>query len=362
MTAFVPNVGRALIHRNSFSGPTADNASYQLAKLEAIADALAYASQGWANPWSRVYSNVYQTTELCYTVLERTISGNQSQIVLAYVEDDPTSYLYDRWSNVSRTKGVWICYKPHTTGTNINWATYNPVHSNFISDGGGFKFAVAQYHGVYFYSYDWAFTWLAEEATDRVVLISENSSPNSGFDNFNPVSVVAFGSEVISSVYNTGTDDWRGLGDEAHPEPDTNPELFYARNYGDTWTEPNSLQWYRTDGEISKTYAEGIDYRADLLEVNAVAEEPYPREQLVVWKDDVQGVWEGPSTVELRFKGNSVKGLIDPDFLFMVNPTAFQPFDLLKGGDFLHIREGLCCGWDSSVPAMPMEQTDQNTF
>jgi hypothetical protein len=354
MTAFTPQVGRVYIDPASYPNGTNTSAIYQIPKAEDIADALVVLSAGWAEPWTRVYTGGYSNTYELHTVLERDNGSDKSQIILAYARGSGDIYSSNQMEAWSSSYGLWLAYKSSLSGANINYTSNPRTDSGFISGGNAFRFAHAMDSAVnYFYNQDWHFVWLAEESSRRLVLICERPLHSIG-------SILIMGEDMISDLYNVGTGKWRGGGDITHPQPDVYPELFwgYSRGSSQNWyplaTGVNTLQWYQTDHVPDMTYLHGITVREDLLGPNPSSAPPYHREAAMVYKspNEYGSVWPDDSN-PAPIKGNSLKGLVDPDFVSIAARNSFGTYELLNGGDFLHIKDGLCVGWDPALGSMP---------
>jgi hypothetical protein len=361
MTAFTPQVGRIFIDPSLYPSGTNNQALYQIPKLEDIADVLVTLSAGWAEPWTRVYTGGGYYTHQKHTVLERANGSNKSQIILAYATS--TSYIrspnqVEVWPS---SYGFWLAYKSSLSGANIDYAALDPEYDDsFISSGNAFRFAHAMDSSVeHFYNQEWYFVWLAEESSRRVVLICERPLHSIG-------SILIMGEDVISDPYNVGTGKWRGDGDISHPEPDVYPELFlgYSRGAEGNWyplaSRVNTLQWYGTDHEVNwrGTSSGGITVREDLLGPSPSSAPPYHREAMMIYDNPERRhgtVWSGydASAPDTPVSGNTLKGLVDPDFVSLAARSAFSTYELLNGGDFLHIKDGLCVGWDPALGSMP---------
>jgi len=281
-------------------------------------------------------------------MLERLSGSDVAQIVLAYTQS--TSYISSNnsFSQVSTSYLLWICYKPSTVVATLDdTGSTTPYHSNFCSDGNSFLLAPVQYEGA-FHDNDFHFMWLADG--ERVVLVAEKPLHY-------PIGVAAFGPDLIDTFYNVGTANWQGSGDIAHPQPDTQAELFYVRCYpsmtpGQDY--PTSLQWYKTDGVWNGTYGEGAAVRGEWIQnVTPNGVQPFIREPIIVYKSEYGAVWPDTGGVD----GNGLKGSIDMDFLSAVNagPNSanLKSYQRLSSGELLHVSDGLCVGWDAMFGPVP---------
>ena len=358
MTAFVPQVGRFFVDADGYPSGTNSTPTYQGPKIEDICDTLVNLSAGWAEPWVRSYSVINST--YVQIMLERANGSEKSQIVFHY--DSNIGYLpiSNRYSYYAFDDRLWVMYKPSTSGANIpNDGSQNPYNNaDFCSAANAFRFSICSDYTYYFYNQDWYYTWLAEESSRRVVLISERTP--------HEIATVAFmGEDVISDPYNYANGNWEGGGIVAHPQPDTYPELFFNwSRRSDSWVPPDggphSLQWYKTDGSWESTYLNGFSIRNELLGANASSSPPYAREPIMVHRSfpsaefptKYGSVWPDSGGVE-PVRGNGLKGLIDPDFVSYVASHSLAEYALLNSGNFIHLYQGLCVGFDPAFGPMP---------
>jgi hypothetical protein len=342
-TNFAPSVGRVHIDPAAYPSGTSDDANYQRPKLEDIADALVNMGEGWTRVHTGGYSNY-----MCYTMLERISGSDVAQIVLVYSRSSTGFNNNNRFSQVDTSYRFHVCYKPSTIASVLsNDGSKTPWHSDFCSSGNSFRFAPVQYDYT-FHENDFHFVWLADG--ERVVLVIEKPLHY-------PIGVAAFGPDLIDTFYNVGTANWQGSGDITHPQPDTQPEIFYVRCYpsmtpGQDY--PTSLQWYKTDGVWNGTYGEGAAVRGEWIQNTTPNEvQPFIREPIIVYKSEYGAVWPDTGGVD----GNGLKGSIDMDFLSAVNAGPNSEnlgiYQRLSGGDLMHVSDGLCVGWDSTFGPMP---------
>jgi len=339
-TNFSPKVGRIFIDADAYPSGTSTNPTYQGPKLEDIGEALVNTGEGWEihhTDYNTNYANVWL----------RRVSGDTAQIILHFNSNHGYINANNKYSQNSADDRMWILYKPSTTGIVIPTSKNQYSHADFCSAANSFKFSPIPYSAT-FHNYDLRFTWLVEG--ERVILLVERPLHHA-------YSFAAMGPDIISTYYNTGTAKWGGGGDIVHPQPDTYPELFMVRYY-DSMTpgqdQPNSLQWYKTDGSWNGTYGNGVAIRGEWIQnVTPNGVEPYLREPLVIYKNEYGAVW--PDTGGAT--GNGLKGLVDMDFISAVNagPGAenLNQFQRLESSNFLHVSDGLCVGWDNTFGPYP---------
>jgi len=359
MTAFTPQVGRVFIDADGYPSGTSNDPTYQLPKMQDIADALVSLSSGWAEPWVRTFNR--DDGGYCETWLERADGSEKAQIVFYYNTTDAYIHGANKTGKYATDDyRLWICFKPSTSGANLSTSLNCYDHSNFCSTGNAFRFTICNDRAGYFYNQDWYWCWLAEESSRRVILIAERATP------LIPDAITIMGDSVISSPYNTGSGLWEGgVTPVAHPEPDTHPELFFNWAYPSvSWVPPSggphSLQWYKTDHTPEYQYDHGLSIRNELLGANVSTLPPYAREPIMVhrsyWSTSYPtaygSVWPDSGGTE-PVRGNGLKGVIDPDFVSYVASHDLTYYSLLNGGEFIHIRDGLCVGWDPAFGAMP---------
>ena len=343
-TNFAPSVGRVFIDADAYLGGAVSEGTYVQAKVNDIANALVATGEGWTISYT--YPGAL---ELAFVILERLNGGDKAQIVIAYTRSDLYIHADNQYTPGSTTHNRFhICYKPSTSGANIvDTGAHTPLTATFCSTGNSFKFAIVDYDSTFYLS-DARFTWFADG--ERVILVTERPLHH-------PTSIVAMGPDVIDTFYNTGTAKWGGAGDIVHPQPDTYPELFYCRMY-DSLTpgqdQPDSLQWYKTDGTWAGSQSAGSAIRGEWIQ-NATPNgaEPYLREPIVIFKNEYGAVW--PDTGGAT--GNGLKGSIDMDFMSAVNAGSagenLTSYQRLESGTFMHVADGLCIGWDPAFGPMP---------
>jgi len=358
MTAFVPQVARVFIDADAYPSGTSSTASFQLPKMEDICDALVTLSSGWAEPWVRVHSggpNIYSRQ----VVMERANGSDKSQIVLNYARLATDIAADNRYDSREGSYRLWMCYKSSTTGSDISLAKY-PTDASYCSDGNSFRFSIANDGVAYFYNQDYYYTWLAEESSRRLVLICERGTYPHVVRSLN-----IMGEDVFSSLYNTGSGRWNGGGVIAHPEPDTHPEAYFSWcRYDTSWVPPNggphSLQFYKTDFAPVYEGDHGFSIRNELIGANSGSEPPYPREPIMVHHSAEMDfpltygvVWPDSTNPIASIKGNGLKGFVDPDFVSYVANHDLSTYALLNSGDFIHLTDGICVGWDAAFGPMP---------